>query len=82
MKRVFTVIIIVMLMSCATVPNRKVVYVQKTTKQNLIDFGMVLVGAGIIVGGNAIIMKKFGKEMADVMENQPPPPMPVVTITW
>ena len=54
MKRVFTVIIIVMLMGCATVPGRKVVYVQKTPKQNLIDFGMVLIGAGIIVGGNEL----------------------------
>ena len=82
MKRIFAMIIIVMLMGCATIPNRKVVYVQKTTKQNLIDFGMVLVGAGIIVGGYAIIMKKQSEAIKEAIANQPPLPIPVVTITW
>ena len=82
MKRVFTVIIIVVLMGCATVPGRKVVYVEKTPKQNLIDVGKVLLGAAVIVGGYAIIMKKLGKEMTEAIENQPPPPIPVVKIIW
>ena len=82
MKKAFTVIIIVILMGCATVPGRKVVYVEKTPKQNLIDVGKVLLGAAIIVGGYAIIMKKQSKEIKEAIENQPPPPIPVVTITW
>ena len=82
MKKLFTMITIIMLISCATVPGRKVVYVEKTPKQNLIDVGKVLLGAAVIVGGYAILMKKMSKEIKESIENQPPPPIPVVTITW
>ncbi len=82
MKKLFTMIAIVISIGCATVPGRKIVYVEKTPKQNLIDVGKVLLGAAIIVGGYAIIMKKQSKEIKEAIENQPPPPIPVVTITW
>ena len=82
MKELFVMIIVVISISCATVPGRKIVYVEKTPKQNLIDVGKVLLGAAVIIGGYSVIMKKFGKEMAEAIENKPPPPIPVVTITW
>ena len=82
MKRIIIGIIITGFFGCATVSGRKIVYVEKTPRQNLIDVGKVLLGAAVIVGGYAIVMKKLGKEMRDAIENQPPPPIPVVTITW
>jgi len=52
------IILVVLITSCATMPNRKVVYIEKTFKQNMIDIGKVILGASIIVGGYAIIQKK------------------------
>ena len=76
------IILVVLITSCATMPNRKVVYIEKTFKQNMIDIGKVILGASIIVGGYAIIQKKSMEKMGEAIRNMKDDPIPIPAITF
>ena len=88
MKKIAIITLLVLLTGCAggryTRPARDksdVVYVEKTLRQNLIDLGITLLGAGVIVWGNAEIADRQSNEFRDGMPTMPAPiinvPIPI-----
>ena len=73
MKKLSMLIILVVLVtSCATIPSQSrvkpVVRVEYTFKQNMINLGITLLGAGVQVLGNGYIMRRTEDGIRDGFE--------------